>query len=229
MMMLSITPSLSGQKEQEFASPRKLLSFAQNLLDKKNLGKLDTLYSHKNKATENKLHFNCYGFINYLLSKTHPQAQTELCERMHALESQDIPVSIDGTPCPFHYKEILAFGNLFHWALISVYAEIKPGDLLIYTPRSYQPPLTWNGKKTGTHIMVVKSTQQQGEEHHLRIIDFTGKPHNKTDSRIKSPRSGLGESTLHIRLDEQKKGLLRWGSDHKWYKKDIVVARILDN
>ena len=194
---------------------------------------------------------NCYGFINHLLKTYFPDTYDCLFQFM--IENQEnIPVSYDGQPCPFHYA-----GFIRHmiknpkktYPLHPVEIDkIQPGDLVIYEPENYKPlppgNYTISSKPTGTHVMVVNSIISQYErpslsdpQHgktkiiRLKIIDCTRRFHDPFyDSRSphqKGNPGGIG--TAHVLLTQKSDETftrLRWRPGGPRLKKKIYCARI---
>lgn len=139
-----------------------------------------------------------------------------------------IPISIDGIPCPFHYEAF--FSSLKdhenkYWSYVPHIKDVKPGDIFGYLPRNFIPQEISQipKERTGTHLGVVEQVLniQEGKIE-LVIIDCTRFPHCKEDTRVKG---GIGRSPLTIYF-ENGKAILRWGSRKKKWEKDIFLGRL---
>ena len=174
---------------------------------------------------------NCYGFVWEVVCSTHIKAGEELKTKMQELsDEQGIPVSLDGTPCPFNLAEIFKQPNINYWMRIQKLEEIEAGDIMVYLPLNHDPsfPDDWK-KPTGTHVMFVHAKgKKEGEGMQFSIIDSTRKAHSKEDSRFPK-RSGIGNAPLTLIPKDEEKGIyvLQWGSNERQQVKEVVVGRIV--
>ncbi len=226
---------LEGRKSSLYLSA--LLKFTLDLVEKK---KLISLYgaSHSFKINEDDSWFletNCYGFAHYLLKFFFLNAYNEIVYYMRKM-APEVPLSIDGIPCPFHYAQ--AFKKpLQYWKRVEDIREIRSGDLMVYMPPGYILPKTYDKSRrtTGTHVMFVKSLENIEKDGFLKvdIIDCTRTPHSSEyDSRWKGRGSagGIGRASVFIQPHKESGALehvfLRWSKRGKVYEKFLFIGRL---
>lgn len=145
--------------------------------------------------------------------------------------SDQIPISVDNIPCPFHYSAF--FSSLEHcenkcWYPIQEFKEIQKGDLFGYLPCKYVPKKISEipTKRTGMHLGIIeKVIKVQNEQIELLIIDCTRIPHCVEDSRSKNGKGGVGKSPLTIYIKEEG-AILQWGTNKEKLKKHLFFGRL---
>ncbi len=226
-----MSPISSAETHSHRFSASEFLSFAKTILAQCQEGKLASSYSHENVRMNGNLRFNCYGFISYLLQQMSPEAYEAVVQYMY--ENGDrIPVSIDNTPCPFHYAAF--FSSLDHcknpyWSTFQDFKDLQPGDLLVYLPRDFVPKEISEipAKRTGTHIMVVEEVKKIKEDWiEVSVIDCTRLRHCPEDSRVKDFKDGVGRSPLTI-IKQPSGTFLQWGSKERKWKKSLFFEKTL--
>lgn len=204
-----------------------LLSSLKAVADGCQKGEIHSIYSHENTISMKEWRFSCYGFINHLLLNHHPKAYDTVVQFMYTNREQ-IPISIDNQPCPFHYAAFLT--SLFncrekYWDSFRDLKHILPGDILVYLPRDYTPKKIEEMPKgrTGMHMMIVEDVLNiDARRVDLKIIDCTRFRHCPEDTRA---RDGIGRAPLTIHL--QSSGAeLQWGSREKTWPKDLFFGRL---
>jgi len=201
-----------------------LLLKAQTVFREIHSGKATSKYSHANQVL---YEMNCYGFLNYLIQETSPEAFREILTAMEELK-ETTPPSVDGMPCPFNYAAALKHQKLKHWEMMKQIEEVQPGDILIYLPPNFEPQESFEigQKPPRIHMMVVERVFPSKENlFHFSIIDCTRIPHNRIDDTRYPKKSGIGRSSLFL----EKRGddfALRWRADGPVQMKEMVFARL---
>ena len=171
--------------------------------------------------------FNCYGFLNHCIKLVHEGAYDEMVHHMHALKAE-VPLSIDGTPCPFNYAAILQRTSLVFWKTISSLEEVQEGDIFVMLRTNFVPsenPACMH-KRTGTHMVLVDQVGSKvGDSFHFSVIDCTRRAHNEHDSRYPS-KHGIGRSPMILTpaADHYK---LQWSSSGRKFRKKLTIGRLL--
>lgn len=196
-------------------------------------GLATSTYSHKNKdvVLDGKPHyaFNCYGFIDHLLRKTHPSALQEVIDFMEEMRDV-IPPSIDGMPCPYNYWaffEALKIRPSPCWKLIDSFEELESGDVIAYVGPDYVHRVidTYPSSRTGTHMLIVDKVFGQAKGMwHFSIIDCTRAAHNRVDDSRWKGKHGVGQCSLYL-CKEKGETYVCW-HEHKRLKK-VTMARLI--
>jgi len=206
-----------------------LLEEAEKVLSTVISRKCESIYDHQNQIKGTAYHFNCYGFVDYLLERVSPPARIVLHQRMCEMAPK-VPPSWDGIPCPFNLFAI--FQSLRKqptelWSSVD-FLDIKSGDILTYQPPNYTPPKEPDfSKPPPMHVVIIQKVwHKESDWVHLQVIDSTRKPHNSSDSRFPD-NSGIGCSELFIRFQPSDKIYeIRWHQDAGWCEKAISVGRL---
>jgi hypothetical protein len=191
-------------------------------------GKILSMYSHDNRVSSLEWRFNCYGFVSHLLAQHHPKAYEAVVAFMHSNQDQ-IPVSFDQIPCPFHYSAFftsLADHKNSHWTAVKGIEDLQSGDLIVYLPQNYTPKEITEipNKRTGTHIMIVEKVKsQEPNKITLTVIDCTRFRHCSEDSRIKG---GIGRSPVTFEIHNDQT-ILQWGAREKIWEKELFFGRLV--
>ncbi len=202
-------------------------------------GLLRSVYGHDNVVRYDDetpvLVMNCYGYIDYLLGITSPEARQELRLRMDMMK-EDVPPSVDNIPCPFNMValfEASRAGAFEFWNHVE-HDDVRPGDIMVYLPPDYTP--TRNAELTApthTHAMIVQEhvCSFDGTDVYL-IIDCTRRNHNTySDSRRlggNAARGGIGRSHVFVKQNS-KTGLydrMKWYPRGRVKHKKIVFGRV---
>lgn len=205
----------------------ELLNLLKSIVSRCQNGLLVSIYSHENNEIQGRLHFNCYGFIGYLLQKIYPSSYEAVVQFMHANQDR-IPTSIDKIPCPFHYAAFflsLTDHENKYWSTFRDFRAVCPGDLIVYLPRNYTPKEVSKiqTERTGTHLMLVEEILEINQDRiKLMVIDCTRSPHCSEDSRVKG---GIGRAPLTI-FNSPQGTTLQWGSRKKKLEKDLFLGRL---
>lgn len=180
--------------------------------------------------TSSKCCFNCYGFIDWLLTRYAFDALTEL-QVFQANSLSDIAISPDLKLTPYHYHMIAqhAKDSLQYWETIHNLIDLRSGDFLIYIPIDYTfteiPPAP--GVRTGTHIMMIDHINRNVKESlELTIIDATRTLHNRDD--IRSTDGGIGQSmNIKISADITPGHItLQWSKRGQIHRKLFSILRL---
>lgn len=181
-------------------------------------------YSHSNASV---YHSNCYGFVNFLLCDIYPEAFVEIRDEMEVLKDE-VPPSVDGSPCPFNYAAAFKRQDLKHWDVLEHLSEVLPGDVLVYMPLNFVPAKTFKmGQRApDIHMMIVEEILSSYKgNYHFSIIDCTRVPHNRVDDTRYPKRNGIGRSSVFLK-EWKKEYLLQWSPRGKSLKREIVGARL---
>ena len=147
---------------------------------------------------------------------------------MNHVLAKVIPPSSDGQPCPFNYASALTLLTLSEWQKVEALSDVIPGDILIYLPRNYHPPIDGNNSKksTGTHVMIVDQILEKiGGTYQFMILDSTRAPHSRKDTRYPGG-SGIGKSPVFLTPDENFSHL-QWRINGRKHAKELTIGRIL--
>jgi len=146
---------------------------------------------------------------------------------MNHVLAKVIPPSSDGQPCPFNYASALTHLPLSEWQTVEALSDVIPGDILVYLPRNYQPPIDadYSKKSTGTHIMIVDQILEKiGGTYQFIVLDSTRVPHSKQDTRYPS-RSGIGKSPVFL-TPCKNFTQLQWSINGRKHEKELTMGRI---
>lgn len=184
--------------------------------------------------------YTCYGFLDHVLTTTHPRALDALLALQKTYLS-DLPPSFDGKILPYH---LVMLGDRLHfpteyWTVIRDIRTIQRGDILSYMDEGYtllkDPPL--NPEGTGTHVMFVDQVEGCVEEDDrillkIWIMDATGRPHNRLDSRYHhTPRlrqNGIGRSPMTLCCDKSfKRFWIQWSNKGRIHEKLMSILRFI--
>jgi hypothetical protein len=150
-----------------------------------------TAYTHKTTidASAGKFEFDCSGFVGYVLAQSQPRALAELRS------------ATKKRPLAKHFVSF--FQNLpthSAWRKIERVEDLAPGDMI-----AWLKPADVITKNTG-HVMIVRGPAVQDEKHPdiwvVPIIDSTGVPHGKGDSRKDRGITGLGTGEVLLVVDD---------------------------
>ena len=146
---------------------------------------------------------------------------------MNKVLSEVTPPSSDGQPCPFNYTAALTHLPLSEWQTVETLDDVIPGDILVYLPRNYRPPIDadYSKKSTGTHIMIVDQILEKvGDAYQFMVLDSTRVPHSKQDTRYPNG-SGIGKSPVFL-TPCKNFTQLQWSPNGKKHEKEFTMGRI---
>jgi hypothetical protein len=177
-----------------------------------------TAYVHKTTIDEaaGKFEFDCSGFVGYALKRSQPRA-------FEALQRSTVK-----RPLAKHfvsYFQSLDDGS--PWRPVARAADLAPGDVI-----AWLKPADVVTKNTG-HVMIVhgkpKIDPDRTDVVIVPIIDSTGVPHGKGDSRKKRKLTGLGTGEVLLIIDESGAPIAyRWsrGTKATVHETTIALARL---
>lgn len=207
----------------------EILEVAQSILTRCEQGILASKYSLENQSpSKDHLYFNCYGFIGELLKESSLPSYETIVQFMYKNRSEELPVSVDGIPCPFHYAAFftsLVMHPNNYWESVQDWQSLQPGDFIVYLPLHYKPKeiIKIQNRKTGTHVMLIEQIIQINQtEIKLVIIDCTRAPHCSEDHRADR---GIGRSPLNISVQGEKTSI-QWGKNLEKLEKDLFFGRL---
>lgn len=230
--------------DDDFLRPH--LCYARKILRSIDENRASSSYGYGNTVTVNELGqphyaYTCYGFLDHVLTTTHPKALTELLSLQKTYLS-DLPTSFDGKILPYHL--VMLVERLLNatpwWSSIHDMTHIQEGDILAYMDEGYTLSMTPRPlhERTGTHVMMIDHVENMMEEDgritlKLWIIDATRQPHNCHDSRYHKDKyerkSGVGRSPLIItHMPSCNTYHLQWSEQGKKHAKKISILRLFD-
>jgi hypothetical protein len=173
-----------------------------------------TLYSHETRIDEatGRYDFDCSGFVGYALARTRRAAYDEL--RAATVKR----------PLAKHFVEFFQTSHE-HWRTVRRAIDLAPGDVI-----AWLEPSDVQTKNTG-HVMIVREAPRVDRKHAdvivVPIIDSTGVPHGKSDSRKATKATGLGTGEVLLIVDETGAPIgYRWsrGSKARVHLTTIALA-----
>lgn len=219
------------------------IDYAEHMVQTIQNDNMRSSYSYANKMyvdEDGKSHYacTCYGFMEHVLERAQPFA-LEVLRTLQTRYLSDLPSSFDGKILPFH---LIALGTYFSkslspWQVIHPIQDIQRGDMIAYMNHGYTlskepPPLS---KSMGTHVMFVADVvdvmnNDGGVSILLGIIDATGRPHNRHDSRYKDKGRGIknsiGKSSVKLTYTcDTQKHYLQWSNRGQKHEKVISILR----
>lgn len=176
-----------------------------------------TTYSHKTKVDEaiGQFRYDCSGFLKYALTHSVPEA-------LHSLQEASVR-----RPLAKHFVRLITSlppGEVEgHWKPLEQVTDLAPGDII-----AWLKPADIESENTG-HVMIVGGTIRQhptrSNEIIVPIIDSTGIPHGRSDSRYQTDATGLGTGNIILVADEAGQAIgYRWSNSHKSRKRITTVA-----
>ena len=173
-----------------------------------------TLYSHKTTVDEaaGRYELDCSGFVVYALARTRRAAYDELS------------AATVKRPLAKHFVEFFKTPHE-HWRSVHRAIDLAPGDVI-----AWLKPADVQTKNTG-HVMIVREPPRRDDRHPdvviVSIIDSTGVPHGKSDSRKATKTTGLGTGEVLLIVDDAGAPIgYRWsrGSKARIHLTTIALA-----
>lgn len=176
-----------------------------------------TTYSHKTQVDEaiGQFRYDCSGFLKYALTHSVPEA-------LHSLQEATVR-----RPLAKHFVRLITSlppgEGEGHWKPLEQVTDLAPGDII-----AWLKPADIESDNTG-HVMIVGGTIRQhptrSNEIIVPIIDSTGIPHGRSDSRYQTEATGLGTGNIILVADEAGQAIgYRWSDSHKSRKRITTVA-----
>lgn len=165
---------------------------------------------------------DCSGFVGYVLAHAQPAAFAALraTTRQRPLAKHFVAY-IQALP------DVLLPDDAAAWQRLGRADELAPGDII-----AWLKPDDVVSKNTG-HVMIVRATPRRHERHPdvwiVPIIDSTGVPHGRGDSRKASGITGLGTGEILLVVDERGAPIgYRWsqGTKATLHLTAIAIARV---
>lgn len=182
---------------------------------------LDTMtastYSHKTHVEGTVYDLDCSGFVDYVLARVAPAALGEL--RAATVKR----------PLAKHFVDFLAAGNRSAarttWERIARVNELSPGSLV-----AWRKPDDVTSTNTG-HVMIVAASPTQREDGGwlVAVLDSSGSPHGKDDTRKKRRATGMGRGTMVLETNASGAPVAyRWSPLHvsRRHATEIVMGRL---